>query len=89
MWGGGLVVFLDDLGSVAMLGFELQAGQEVVAERVVEGPYLVQRVHFGGSVVAVVADQFADSGPVLLLDVAAVVLLPERPRVKVILRVSQ
>lgn len=62
--GSSLVVFLDDLGSVAVFGFEFEGGQEVVAECVVKFPDLLQNLEFGGGVVAVVVDQFAYPGPV-------------------------
>lgn len=73
------MVLLDDFRPVAVPGGELQGRQEVVRERVIGVPDLVEHFQLAGGVVAVVADQLAYPGPVLLLDVAAIVLLP-RPR---------
>src|SRR5215218_10185459 len=70
------VVFLGDFGAGADLGDQLLLGQEVVGEDGVEVPDGVQQVPFGFGVVAVVADQLANPGPVLLLDVGAVVGVP-------------
>ena len=47
MRGGRLVVVLHDLRTVAMLGGELEPGQEVVRERVVQFPDLVEQVELG------------------------------------------
>lgn len=58
---------------VSLLEHELLLGQEVVRERPVELPDLIQQGEFCRSVVTVVADEFTHVGPVLLLDVGAVV----------------
>jgi hypothetical protein len=58
---------------VSLLEHELLLGQEVVRERPVELPDLIQQGKFCRSVVTVIADEFTHVGPVLLLDVGAVV----------------
>jgi len=60
-----------------LLEDELLLRQEVVGELGVEHPDLVELGPLRAGVVAVVADQLADPGPVLLLHVRAVVLVDE------------
>jgi hypothetical protein len=50
-------------------------GAQQVREPPVEVPDLVEYGELGGGVVAEVADEAADVGPVLLLDVGTVVLV--------------
>lgn len=58
-----------------MFGGQLDGGQEVVRERVIGFPDLIQQLQLGVWVVSEVADQFAHPCAVLLLYIAAVVLL--------------
>jgi hypothetical protein len=67
------------LGPIAGLGDELLLRKQVVREGTVQLPDLVQQLQFRGRVVAQVADEFADPGSVLLLDVRAVVLVGRGP----------
>jgi hypothetical protein len=71
---GGIVSF-DDLGSDPRALDELLLGEEEIGVPPVDGPDPVQQCQYGVGVEPQVADQFADVGPVLLLDVAAVVLV--------------
>ena len=73
--GGGPVVALGDLGPIALLEDELLLGQQVVGVAHVELPDLVEQAELFVGVEAQVADQLADMGPVLLLDVGPVVLV--------------
>jgi len=75
VWGSGGVVAFDDLGADAFAADELLLGAEQVREAVVEVPDLVEDGELGGGVEAEVADEAAHVGPVLPLDVAAVVLV--------------
>lgn len=86
--GGAWWYFIDGLGPVAVFEGELQGWQGVVRERVIGLPDLVEYLQFGGRVVAVVADQFPDPGPVLLRH-SNRRFIPRPPRVKVISRCSQ
>jgi hypothetical protein len=67
--GGGGVVALLHLGSRALLEDQLLLSQEVVRVGHVELPNLVEDRQLCGGVEAQVADELADVGPVLLLDV--------------------
>ena len=71
-----LVVPLDHFRAVTLLEDQLLLGQEVVRERCVQFPNLVQLRQLGCGVISVVADQLTDPGPVLLLDMRTVVLVP-------------
>jgi len=77
--GLGGVVLLGDLGAVPDLGDELLLRVEVVADQGLQRPDLVQQHQFCLRVVAQVDHQSTHRGPVLLLHVRAVVLVP-RPR---------
>src|ERR1039458_1345534 len=79
--GGGTVVSLGDLGPAALLEHELLLGEEVVGVDLVELPDLVQQTELDLGVKAQVADELADMGPVLLLDMGAIVLVA-RPRAR-------
>ena len=81
MRGGGGVVFLGDLRAVADLANEFLLRVEVIAQQRLLLPDLIEQQQFCFGVIAQVADQLTYCGPVLLLDVGAVVLLPERDRV--------
>jgi len=76
-WCGvaGRSCFFDDFGSGAGFGDELLLRQQVVREDPVQFPDPVQQVQLPGRVVAVVADEFTDAGPVLLLHVRGVLLV--------------
>ena len=71
--GGRGVVSFGHFRAVALLEHEFLLGQEVVGEDQVEFPNLVQQGKLGRGVVTVITDQLAHVGPVLLLDVGAVV----------------
>jgi hypothetical protein len=75
VWGLRLVVLLRDFGSVTGLGDEFLLWEQIVREHPVELPDLVEQFELGWGVVAEVADEFADSGPVLLLDMSTIVLV--------------
>ena len=75
MWGGRPVVSLRHFRAVALFEDQLLLGQQVVCEDPVQLPDLVQQIKLAGRVVAQVSDQLADPGPVLLLDVGAVVAI--------------
>ena len=69
------VVAFDDLGADTFAADQLLLGAQQVREVVVEVPDLVEELELGGGVETEVADEASDVGPVLLLDVAAVVLV--------------
>src|SRR5262245_6404448 len=72
-WG---LVAAADAGAHARFAQQLDRGQEEVLQQAQVPP--VERVNGGlghGGVVAHIAEEFADVGPVLLLDVGVVVLL--------------
>ena len=67
------VMSFGDLRADPLLEDQLLLGQVVVGEDPVELPDLVEQAVLAGDVVAVVADQLTDPGPVLLLHVRAFV----------------
>ena len=71
---GFSIIHLFYLGANARFGNKLNVRHEVV-EQEAQGPVdRSQRVPFGGSGEAVIADKVPDAGAVLLLDIAVVVL---------------
>jgi len=61
---------------VTLLADEFLLGKQVVGEDAVQFPDFIELIQLGSRVVAEVADEFADPGPVLLLHVGAIVLVP-------------
>lgn len=76
MRGARSVVAFDDFGADPFTGDQLLLGAQQVREVPVQVPDLVEGGKLGCGVEAEVADQAADVGPVLLLDVGTVVLVP-------------
>lgn len=72
--GPGQIEALGDLGAPTGLGDELHLGLEEVHVQPKHPVQLAQGLELGGRVVAGVAHALAHHGPVLLLDVAVVVL---------------
>ena len=71
----GWVVAFDHFGTDSLAAGQLLLGAKRVREPVVQIPDLVEHLHFGVVVETEAADEGADVGPVLLLDVGAVVLV--------------
>lgn len=61
--------------TLAGLGHELLLRKDVAGEGMVQLPHLVQQLQLRVGVEAQVARQLADSGPILVLDVGALVLV--------------
>ncbi len=73
MRGRRFVVSLGHFRAVSLLEHQFLLREEVVGEHPVKLPDLVQECELGRGVVAVVVNKFTHVGPVLLLDVGAVV----------------
>src|SRR5665811_928158 len=79
MWSRRLIVPFGDLCAVALFEDQLLLRQKIVREHSIQLPNLVQLVEFASGVVTVVADEFTDPGPVLLLHMGTIILVA-RPR---------
>src|SRR5680860_960507 len=79
MRGRGSIVPFGDFCAVALFEDQLLLRQKIVREHSIQLSNLVQLVEFASGIVTVVADEFTDPGPVLLLHVRTIILVP-RPR---------
>lgn len=70
-----LIVDLDDLGSFTRFVQQLLLREKIVREDPVQLPNLIKQIQLFDTVVPLLCHQFTNSGPVLLLDVSAVVLV--------------
>jgi hypothetical protein len=66
VWRRGSVVLFADFRPVPLLANEFLLGKQVIGENAVQFPDFIELVQLGGRVVAQVAGEFLDPGPVLL-----------------------